>query len=80
MITGDMSQVDLPRSQHSGLRDVVHLLEHIDGIDFIKLGAEDVVRHRLVKQIIKAFEKEEDFKSQSRQKKSTFAVDDSESE
>ncbi len=80
MITGDMSQVDLPRSQHSGLRDVVRMLEPIDGIDFIKLGPEDVVRHRLVKQIILAFEKEEDLNSKSSKKKPTFAADHSEEE
>ncbi len=80
MITGDMSQVDLPRSQHSGLRDAVKILDPIEGIDFIKLGAEDVVRHRLVKQIIRAFEKEEDQKSRSHAKKSTFVEEQSEHE
>ncbi|WP_236978648.1 PhoH family protein [Membranihabitans maritimus] len=60
MITGDMSQVDLPRSQKSGLVKAVDILESIGGIDFIKLDEQDVVRHRLVKQIIKAFKKEEE--------------------
>ena len=80
MITGDMSQVDLPRSQHSGLRTAVKILEPIDGIDFIKLGAEDVVRHRLVKQIIRACEQEDGLPIESRQKQTTFAGDDSEQE
>lgn len=80
MITGDMSQVDLPRSQHSGLRAVVRMLEPISGIDFIKLGAEDVVRHRLVKQIIRAFEKEDNQNAKSRKKKATFAAEYSEEE
>lgn len=80
MITGDLSQVDLPRSQHSGLRTAVKILEPIDGIDFVKLGAEDVVRHRLVKHIIRAFEKEDEQRFQSTQKKPTFAADDLEEE
>ncbi len=80
MITGDMSQVDLPRSQHSGLKQVVRMLEPIDGIDFIKLGAEDVVRHRLVKQIIRAFEKEDDQNTKTKKKKATFAPGFSEEE
>ncbi|GAA5219755.1 PhoH family protein [Membranihabitans marinus] len=60
MITGDMSQVDLPRSQKSGLVKAVEILEPISGIDFIKLDEQDVVRHRLVKEIIKAFRIEEE--------------------
>lgn len=80
IITGDMSQIDLPRSQRSGLHQVVRMLEPIEGIDFIKLGAEDVVRHHLVKQIILAFEKEEQQYFKSNKKKSTFAPEHSEEE
>jgi phosphate starvation-inducible PhoH-like protein len=56
IITGDLSQVDLPRNQQSGLRRAVNLLSPIKGIGTIRLTAEDVVRHRLVKSIIKAYE------------------------
>ena len=55
IITGDLSQVDLPRSQKSGLRDATELLSNLEGIATVYLGAEDVVRHRLVKLIIEAY-------------------------
>lgn len=55
IITGDLSQVDLPASQKSGLRDATELLGNLEGIATIFLGAEDVVRHRLVKAIIEAY-------------------------
>lgn len=57
IITGDGSQVDLPRNQKSGLADAVQILQNIKGISIIKLSEEDVVRHRLVRQIIGAYEK-----------------------
>ena len=56
IITGDLSQVDLPRNQVSGLRRAVKLLSPIKGIGTIRLTADDVVRHRLVKSIIKAYD------------------------
>ena len=56
IITGDLSQVDLPRNQQSGLRRAVDLLSPIKGIGIVRLTAEDVVRHRLVKSIIIAYE------------------------
>ena len=58
IITGDLSQVDLPFSQKSGLRQAIDLLTRIDGIGLVRLTADDVVRHRLVKEIIRAYEKE----------------------
>lgn len=60
IVTGDLSQVDLPRNQQSGLRRAVSILGKIKGIGVIKLTADDVVRHRLVKSIIKAYEAEDD--------------------
>ena len=57
IITGDLSQIDLPFNQKSGLRKSMDILDGVDGIDIIKLSAEDVVRHRLVKEIIKAYDK-----------------------
>ena len=56
IITGDLSQVDLPRNQTSGLRRAIRLLSPIRGIGVVRLSADDVVRHRLVKRIIKAYD------------------------
>jgi phosphate starvation-inducible PhoH-like protein len=58
IITGDLSQVDLPKNQRSGLIKATRILKNIDGIAHIELDEEDVVRHRLVKAIIKAYDKE----------------------
>jgi phosphate starvation-inducible protein PhoH and related proteins len=60
IITGDLSQIDLPYHQTSGLRRAIDLLEHLDGIETVYLDAEDVVRHRLVKEIIKAYERSDE--------------------
>lgn len=58
IITGDMTQVDLPRNQKSGLQTAVRILQNIDGIAHIELDEDDVVRHRLVKQILRAYDRE----------------------
>jgi phosphate starvation-inducible PhoH-like protein len=58
IITGDLTQVDLPRNQQSGLVHSVNLLKGTKGIDFIYLQAEDIIRHRLVKEIIARYETE----------------------
>jgi phosphate starvation-inducible PhoH-like protein len=57
IITGDVTQTDLPRKQESGLITVQNILKDVDGIDFVYLNEEDVVRHKLVKDIINAYEK-----------------------
>ncbi|HET8864402.1 MAG TPA: PhoH family protein [Gracilimonas sp.] len=57
IITGDITQTDLPRRQESGLISIQKILQDIDGIDFVYLGEEDVVRHKLVRDIINAYEK-----------------------
>lgn len=59
IVTGDLSQIDLPKKQLSGLLKAVKILEEIDGIKFQYLTYEDVVRHKLVKDIIKAYDKGE---------------------
>lgn len=59
IVTGDLSQIDLPKKSHSGLLKAVNILEGIKGIHFAYLTFEDVVRHRLVKDIIKAYDKEQ---------------------
>ena len=56
IITGDITQTDLKNRRESGLIQVQHILKDIDGIDFIYLEREDVVRHRLVREIIAAYE------------------------
>jgi phosphate starvation-inducible PhoH-like protein len=57
IITGDMTQIDLPKNQQSGLGKAIHILKNIEGIVHIELDGEDVVRHRLVKEIIKAYDR-----------------------
>jgi len=58
VITGDITQVDLPRNQHSGLMTAEKLLSNVKGIEFIKLDHGDVVRHKLVTRIIRAYGEE----------------------
>jgi len=57
VITGDVTQIDLPNSQKSGLKVVRDILQEIDDIAFLELTAEDVVRHRLIGDIVKAYDK-----------------------
>ena len=57
IVTGDITQVDLPDGKKSGLRDVISVLKNIEDIAFCYLTEKDVVRHRLVQRIIKAYEK-----------------------
>ena len=59
VVTGDITQVDLPPNVFSGLIEIQHLLKNISGIEFIYLNEKDVVRHHLVQKIIKAYEKSE---------------------
>jgi len=59
IITGDRTQVDLPKNQKSGLIDSLNILSKVKGISFIELDSSDVVRHRLVKDILAAYEKSE---------------------
>ena len=57
IITGDITQIDLPQNQNSGLIDAMKILKNIKGICFVELDDSDVVRHRLVKEIINAYTK-----------------------
>ncbi len=59
VITGDITQIDLPGGTYSGLKEAINVLKNIDGIDFCKFDEKDVVRHPLVQKIIKAYEKHE---------------------
>jgi phosphate starvation-inducible PhoH-like protein len=55
VVTGDITQIDLPREQDSGLVVVSEILEKVEGIDFVRFGEEDVVRHKLVRRIVAAY-------------------------
>ena len=55
VVTGDITQVDLPRDQASGLIQVQSILENVDGISFVRFGHQDVVRHQLVQRIVEAY-------------------------
>jgi phosphate starvation-inducible PhoH-like protein len=57
IVTGDITQIDLPRNQPSGLVQAIKILSAVKGIDFIYLNEQDVVRHRLVREIIEAYNK-----------------------
>jgi phosphate starvation-inducible PhoH-like protein len=55
VVTGDVTQIDLPREQDSGLVVVSEILEDVEGIEFVRFGEEDVVRHKLVRRIVAAY-------------------------
>lgn len=59
IVTGDMTQVDLPKGQKSGLRDALEILSGIEGIGIVNLTGKDIVRHKLVTKIVNAYEKAE---------------------
>ena len=56
IITGDMTQIDLPRGQKSGLTEALDILKDVEGIGFVKLGQKDIVRHKLVTRIVNAYD------------------------
>ncbi len=58
IVTGDVTQIDLPKNQPSGLVQAIKILSNVKGIDFIYLDAQDVVRHRLVREIVEAYNKD----------------------
>ena len=60
VVTGDITQIDLPSGKKSGLKDAVKILKNIDDIAIMRLSEKDVVRHRLVQEIIKAYERNEE--------------------
>lgn len=57
IITGDITQTDLPKKQQSGLISIQEILQNVNGISFVYLDPSDVVRHKLVRDIIDAYEK-----------------------
>ena len=68
IINGDIIQIDLPQKDNSGLTKIARILNSIKGIEFTYLNDKDVVRHRLVQEIIRAYGKE-DIKNQKMEKK-----------
>jgi len=59
IMTGDTTQIDLPRKNESGLLQAMRILDNIEGISMIRFDERDIVRHKLVRQIVKAYETEE---------------------
>jgi len=57
VVTGDVTQIDLPRGQNSGLREVIKILHNVEGVSFNFFTARDVVRHPLVKRIVEAYDR-----------------------
>ena len=60
IVTGDMTQIDLPSSQTSGLVQALRILKGVKGISFVELNKKDIVRHKLVTRIVEAYEKFEE--------------------
>jgi phosphate starvation-inducible PhoH-like protein len=56
VVTGDITQIDLPHDQRSGLVVVSDILSGVDGLEFVRFGGEDVVRHKLVQRIVAAYD------------------------
>jgi phosphate starvation-inducible PhoH-like protein len=63
IITGDITQIDLPRSVRSGLVEAMSVLKDVQGISFIEMTDKDIVRHKLVTRIVNAYKEYEDSKS-----------------
>ena len=62
VVTGDITQIDLPDGKRSGLVDVIRILKNVDDIETVRFSEKDVVRHKLVQDIIKAYTKYEESK------------------
>lgn len=73
VVTGDITQIDLPGDKRSGLKEAARVLKNIEGIEFCTLTEKDVVRHPLVQQIIKAYAKYDEEKERRAKKKTTGA-------
>lgn len=65
VVTGDLTQIDLPGRKFSGLEEVQHILRGVEGVEFIYLTDRDVIRHELVQRVIRAYEKYESEKADS---------------
>jgi phosphate starvation-inducible PhoH-like protein len=68
VVTGDITQIDLPDGKRSGLVEVMKILKKVDDIEIIRFSEKDIVRHRLVQEIVKAYEKYEEGKKRNERK------------
>lgn len=66
IITGDMTQIDLPHEQKSGLKEALRILGDVEGISVVELGKKDIVRHKLVTRIVNAYEAYDNIRSQEK--------------
>ncbi|MCD7901878.1 MAG: PhoH family protein [Bacteroides sp.] len=71
IVTGDITQIDLPPSQTSGLVQSIKILKHVKGISFVELNKKDIVRHKLVERIVDAYEKYEKEKQKVKEEEKT---------
>lgn len=67
IITGDLTQIDLPREQRSGLKEALTILDGVEGIGVVKLGQKDIVRHKLVTRIVNAYDKYDKERAEARE-------------
>ena len=67
IITGDLTQIDLPREQRSGLKEALKILDGVEGIGVVKLGQKDIVRHKLVTRIVIAYDKYDKERAEARE-------------
>jgi len=69
IITGDMTQIDLPKEQKNGLKEALHILGKVEGISVINLSQKDIVRHKLVTRIVNAYDAFDKVKDQEREER-----------
>lgn len=67
IITGDLTQIDLPREQRNGLKEALKILDGVEGIGVVKLGQKDIVRHKLVTRIVNAYDKYDKERAEARE-------------
>lgn len=67
IITGDLTQIDLPREQRSGLKEALKILDGVEGIGVVTLGQKDIVRHKLVTRIVNAYDKYDKERAEARE-------------
>ena len=67
IITGDLTQIDLPHEQRSGLKEALKILDGVEGIGVVKLGQKDIVRHKLVTRIVNAYDKYDKERAEARE-------------
>ena len=75
VITGDISQIDLPRHVESGMKDALRILEGVEGVNIISLGSKDIVRNEMVTRIVNAYEKDEKNKEEQNRVKEDSSGD-----